>query len=131
MLIITCDRASVRRIAKSGLRQRQEKRTGSVAHGVAYVTEKRSIEFCKTTIAIGILSGLHFLQDEWVATDSALAEYDQAAGENIRAFDGDGNWHGLVAAAEIIFGAQNDAFTAMNVHCIVGDFSAEFRAVIL
>ena len=57
-------------------------------------------------LRVGIARGLHFLQHERMAADRALAEDDEVAREDVRAFDRDADRHRLVAAAEIIARAR-------------------------
>ena len=60
-----------------------------------------------------------------MAADRALAEDDQAARQDVRAFDRDRDRHHLVAAREVVLRAEHDALAAVHVHRVVGDLAAE------
>ena len=82
-------------------------------------------------IAVRIARRVHFLQHERMAAHGALAENDEAARQDVGAFDRDRDRHDLIAAAQIIFRPEADALAAMHVHGVVGDHAAEFGGVIL
>src|SRR5690606_40816895 len=77
-------------------------------------------------VAIRLLHQLHFPQHEGMATDRALAEDHQVAREDVGALHGDGDRRRQPQTAEVVVRAQDDAFTAMDVHGI-GDRSEERR----
>jgi hypothetical protein len=61
----------------------------------------------------------------------ALAEDDQAAREDVRAFDGDRDGHLLIRAREEIRWAHADAFAAEDVHAVVDHFAVALGDVVL
>ena len=60
------------------------------------------VEFVDALLAVRIARRVHFLEHERMAADRALAEDDERAREDVRAFDRDGDRDDLVAAAEIV-----------------------------
>ena len=78
-----------------------------------------------------ILGGVHLGAHERMAADRALAEDDQVAREDVRAFDRDRDRHGLVVAGHVILRAEHDRFAAVHVHCVVRDQPAELGVVVL
>src|SRR4029077_20843265 len=54
-----------------------------------------------------------------MAADRSLTELDEAAGDDIGAFDRDADRHATIKAAKIIEGAFDDALAAMDVHRVV------------
>ena len=65
---------------------------------------------------VGFARRGHLLQHERMAADRALSEDDQAARQDVRAFDGDRNRHLHVGGAEEIRRPHADALAADDVH---------------
>ena len=66
-----------------------------------------------------------------MAADRALAEQDQAAGEDVGAFDGDADRDLLVGAAEEVLRAEADALAADHVHAVVHRLAGALGDVVL
>ena len=66
-----------------------------------------------------------------MAADRALPEDDQAARQDVRAFDRDRDRHQVVAARQVVAGAEHDALAAVDIHRVVGDAAAVLGEVIL
>ncbi len=88
------------------------------------------IELGHAGLAVRIARRIHFAQHEGMAAYGPLAEDDQAARQDVGAFDRDADRHDLIAARQIIVGSQANALAAVHVHRIVGNHAAEFGGVI-
>ena len=93
--------------------------TQRVAHGESDMGNQRRIECAQTGLGIGILRRLHFAQHIGMAAYCALAEDDEAARENIRAFNGDGDGNLLIRATHEVARPQANALAAEDVHRII------------
>ena len=60
-----------------------------------------------------------------------MSKYNQAASQDVRALDGDGNRSRNEAPAQVVLGPHHYALAAVHVHGVVGNFAAEFGTVIL
>src|SRR5262249_30235709 len=60
-----------------------------VGDAVPEMSPERAIELRKAAGAVGILERRHFLEQVGMAADRALPELDQAARDDVGAFDGD------------------------------------------
>lgn len=63
--------------------------------------------------------------------ESPLAEDHHAAGKNIRAFNGDGDWRALISPRQEVSAAEHNAFTTGNIHCIDDRALAAVGTVVL
>ncbi|VFT77140.1 Uncharacterised protein [Klebsiella aerogenes] len=67
-------------------------------------------------VQVVILRGGHLFQHVRVAANSPLTEDHHAAGQNVGAFNGDGDRRALVSPGEEVTFAQHNAFPAGNIH---------------
>ena len=95
------------------------------------MAEQGSVKLDQPAIQIIITRRIQLSQDERMAANCSLTINNQAAGENIRTFNSNRNRRCHESAAKVIVRPHHDAFAAMDIHGVIGDFSAEFGAVIL
>ena len=84
----------------------------------------------QTLLAVGRLRGLHLGQHVGMAADRALAEDDQAAGQDVGAFHGDADGNLLVGAAQEVGRSEADALAADHVHAVVDDLARALGDVV-
>ena len=89
-----------------------------------------AIEVVQALLAVRRLGRLHLGQHIGMAADRALAEDDQAAGQDVGAFDGDADGNLLVGAAQEVGRSQADALAADDVHAVVDDLACAFGDVV-
>src|ERR1700741_3074119 len=87
---------------------------------VPHMPPERAVELVEPARAVGIFQRRHFLEQVGMAADRALAELDQAARDDIGAFDRDADGHRAVEAAEIVVRAFLHALAAVHVERVVG-----------
>ena len=73
-------------------------------------------------------SASHFLEQIGMAADRALAELDQAAGDDVGALDRDADGHRAIEAAEIVERAFMMRLAAVHVHGVVDRRRAAARS---
>ncbi len=91
---------------------------------------QRRIELRIGPLGIVERGGIHLAHEKRMAANRALAEDDQAARQDVRALDGDGDRRRHVALADVIFRAEHDGLAAVHVHRVVRDLAAQLGAVV-
>src|SRR5690606_29909548 len=74
------------------------------------------VERIETALLILVFERQHFLQQIRMTADRALAENDQVARQDIRAFHRDADRDRAIEIAEIILRPVDHRLTGMNVH---------------
>ena len=131
MLVVARGFAAVRCCREARVGERHDERAHRVADREADVTEERAVEVVDALGAVRVLGGFHLAQHERMAAHCTLTKDDEAAREDVRAFDGDGHGYDLVAAGEIVLGSEADALAAVHVHRVVGDLPRHLGDVVL
>ena len=117
----------VERRRRAGVGRRREQSAGPgaapgaerVGDAVADMAPERLVEGVEAARAVGVFQRQHFLEQIRMAADRALAELNEAAGDDIGAFHRDGDRHAAIEAAEIVQRPFDDAFAAVHVHGVV------------
>src|SRR5262249_23463989 len=91
----------------------------SVGEAVADMSPEGFVEGVESTLAVGILQCRHFFQQIRMTADGALTELDEAAGDDVGAFDGDADRHAAIEAAKVVEWALDDALAAMHTQSVV------------
>ena len=115
---------------QAGAGQRGAQRAQLVLHDEAHVAPEGAVEVMQTLLAVGRLRGLHLGQHVGMAADRALAEDDQAAGQDVGAFHGDADGNLLVGAAQEVGRSQADALASDHVHAVVDDLARALGDVV-
>src|SRR5262249_27142705 len=110
-------------------RRRRKRAAGPGAEGgaprggeaAADMRPERAVELLAPARAVALFERRHFLEQVGMAADRALAELDQAARDDIGAFDRDADGHRAVEAAEIVVRPFLHALAAVHVEGVVGD----------
>ena len=131
MLVVARGFAAVRCCREARVGERHDERAHRVADREADVTEERAVEVVDALGAVRVLGGFHLAQHERMAAHCTLTKDDEAARQDVRAFDGDGHGYDLVAAGEIVLGSEADALAAVHVHRVVGDLPRHLGDVVL
>src|SRR5262249_28519806 len=77
-------------------------RAKAVGQAMPEMTPERAIELREAAGAVGILERRHFLEQVGMAADRTLSELDEAARDDVGAFDGDADGHRAIKSAEIV-----------------------------
>src|SRR5262245_35147656 len=101
-LLIEAARSSRRRRRREDAGPRPPPRAKAVGQAVPEMTPERAVELFEAAGAVGILERGHFLEQVGMAADRALPELDEAARDDVGAFDRDADGHRAVEAAEIV-----------------------------
>ncbi len=88
------------------------------------MAEQCRVERYRCLFAVGLAGCGHLLQHERMAADRALPEDDQAARQDVRAFDGDRNGYLHVRGTDEVRRSHADALAADDVHRVVDDLPA-------
>ena len=96
MFVVTFCLASNWGVAKS-IRDSQNQGSCYIGQGISDVVEEMPIKLLQRLTCILLFHRCNFFKDIGVATKSTLAKNDQAAGQNICAFNGDADWSSFVA----------------------------------
>src|SRR5215471_9342290 len=90
-----------------------------IDEAVAEMLPEDLIEGLEPAHAVGILECHHLFQNEGMTANGTLSELDEAAGDDIGAFDSDPDRHGAIEIAEIVQRTIDDAFAAVHIHGVV------------
>src|ERR1051326_983367 len=85
---------------------------------VAQMTPERGVECLEAAATVGALERHHCRKQIRVAADRALAELNEAAGDDVGALYRDGDRHAAIKAAQIIERAFDDGLAAVHFHSI-------------
>ncbi len=102
-----------------------------VGDAVPDMAPERLVELREPLPAVGILERRDLLEQVGMAADRALAELDEAAGDDVGALDRDADRHRTIAAAEIVERAFLDGLAAVDVHGVVGDHAQPLGRLLL
>jgi hypothetical protein len=83
------------------------------------MARERAVELREPASAVGILERRHFLEQIGMAADRALPELDEAARDDVGAFDGDADGHRAIEAAEIVERAFLHGLAGVHVNGVV------------
>ena len=86
------------------------------------VAVEDAVELLRGFILVFHARRFDFLNNKGVATDGALAEDHQAAGQDVGAFHGNADRHGLVGPCQEVAGAGDHAPAGDHVHSVVDHF---------
>ncbi len=114
MLIVATSGIAGRRAAGETAGQAQPETAYLIAAHVPDVFKQQLVE----SVNVVILRGRHFIQHVRMATNRTLAEDHHAAGQDIRPFNGDGDRRALIGPRQEVSGAEHNALTAGNIHCV-------------
>ena len=95
------------------------------------MSEECGIELAEPTFPVLVLGRVQFPENKWMASHRALPENNQAARQYVCTFYGDGDRRRHVSTTDVILRAHHDRLAAVDVHRVIRDFAAHFRAVIL
>src|ERR1700730_1752824 len=88
---------------------------------MAKMAPECAIEFIKPARGIAIFERGNLLEQIGMAADRALAELNEAAGDDVGALNRDPDRNSAIKAAEIIKRAFLHRLAAMDVHRVIGD----------
>ena len=112
MLVIATGGVTGRRAAGASAGQAQPETPNFITADMADVFEQQLI----VGVQVVILRGGHLFQHVRMAANRPLTEDHHAAGQNVCAFNGDGDRCALIGPGEEVTFAQHDAFPAGNIH---------------
>ena len=105
-------------------------RAKTVSDREADVPKERSVELLQTLVRIRIVRRLHFLQHVRMAADRALTKKDQAARQDISAFDGNSDGNLLIGTPDEVGRPKADSLAADDIHPVIDHLTGTFGHVI-
>jgi hypothetical protein len=125
------DDAGARRAYPASTGQSQDQAARDVAQREADVGEQGGVEITQSPLPVLVAGGPHLGQHVGMTTDSALTEDNQAAGQNVCAFHGNGDGDSLVATGEIVPRSHADSPPAVDIHRIIEHLAHSLGELIL
>ena len=87
------------------------------------MSENGTVQLFYSLFSIFLIDCIHFTKQKWVAAQRTLAEYNQAAGKDVGAFNCNAYGDRLVDPAEEIARPQTDGRPALDVHGVIYYFA--------
>ncbi|CFU09251.1 Uncharacterised protein [Bordetella pertussis] len=90
-----------------------------VGAGVAQMLPEQAMEGLQAALGVLVAQSQHLAHQVRVGADRSLAEYDQAARQDIGALDRDGDGHRAIQIAEIVRRTVDHRLAGVHVHRVV------------
>ncbi len=131
LLVVTGGFTGYRRAVELTQSQPLEQGTEEVAGAKGDVFHQQGVKFLETALQVGVSRRFQLGKDVRVAAGCPLPEDHQVAGQDVGPFHRDGDWNPHVGVAGVVFRAQLDGTTGVDVHGIIHDLARHLGHVVL
>ncbi len=131
LLVVASGFTGYRRAVELAQSQPLEQGAEEVAGAEGDVLHQQGVKLLETALHVGVGRRFQLGKDVRVAAGGTLPEDHQVTGQDVGPFHRDGHRNAHVGVAGVVFRAQLDGATGVDVHGVIHDLARHFGHVVL